>query len=46
MWLAEGLGTRVPSRETDRQWANAIKNGWEETDDAANSGALPMATND
>ena len=33
--LKEGLGIRASSRETVCRWVNAIKNGQEETDDAA-----------
>ena len=46
MQLKEGLGTYVSSYETVCLWVNAIKNGWEDTDDAPHSGAPTMATNE
>ena len=39
MSLRESLGIYTPSHEAVRQWVNAIKNGWEETDDDSRSGA-------
>jgi hypothetical protein len=33
MSLKESSGTHAPSYEAVQRWVNAIKNGWEETDD-------------
>jgi len=43
MSMRESLGTHTPSYEAVCRWVNAIKNGWEETDDDSCSGAPTSA---
>jgi transposase len=43
MSMKESLGTHTPSYEAVRQWVNAIKNGWVQTDDDSRSGAPKSA---
>jgi len=43
MSLRECLGTYTPSYQAVHRWMNAIKNGWEETDDDSHSRAPTSA---
>ena len=44
--LKEGLWTHAASYETVCQWMNAVKNSWEGTDNAPQSGVPTLATDE